>query len=282
MVWTTTLQKRICKTNHNYNDGKDHIETEAYMNKQVIFEIKDYLERIGLYSVEDDNNEIEQRKRGKQYDFIDHLKAMIYAMLTNQNVWKRVVPKLTEIDKLFSYYDPDAILAHPGEYYSRGIMRLSCGSRATKAQMDVLHDNIITLKRIERDYGSLDKYVLSSPAHKLVEELSSSRSEYKIKQLGPALAWEYLRNVGIDGAKPDVHMKRFMGAERMSISSRSEATDTEVLTEVDKLSEETGYSKFVIDYLIWQYCAEGYAEICTSSPRCDKCVVRKHCKQSLN
>ena len=38
---------------------------------------------------------------------------------------------------------------------------------------------------------------------------------YKLHQVGEALAWEYIRNVGIDGAKPDTHIRRFLGSDRM-------------------------------------------------------------------
>ena len=38
---------------------------------------------------------------------------------------------------------------------------------------------------------------------------------YKLHQVGEALAWEYIRNVGIDGAKPDTHIRRFLGSNRM-------------------------------------------------------------------
>ena len=62
-----------------------------------------------------------------------------------------------------------------------------------------LNANIFMLIKIEEDYGSLDDYVVSKAPDVIVKELSSGI--YKLKGIGPALAWEYLRNVGIDGAK---------------------------------------------------------------------------------
>lgn len=58
--------------------------------------------------------------------------------------------------------------------------------------------------------GSLVKVQVLSPApseptHKIVRKLSNYWSQYKIKMLGEALAWEYIRNVGIDACKPDTH-----------------------------------------------------------------------------
>lgn len=143
-----------------------------------------------------------------------------------------------------------------------------------------LNENILILKKIEKDYGSLDAYVTSNKPDVIVRELSSGR--YKLRGVGPALAWEYLRNVGIDGAKPDTHLKRFMGSQRMGVSDNVEASDGEVLSEVKRLSAITGLSRFDIDYAIWVYCADGKGQICTSSPSCDKCVVMDYCRYKRN
>ena len=45
-----------------------------------------------------------------------------------------------------------------------------------------------------------------------------SEGKYKLKYVGKALAWEYLRNVGVDGAKPDTHLKRILGSNRLGYS----------------------------------------------------------------
>ena len=143
-----------------------------------------------------------------------------------------------------------------------------------------LNANIFMFIKIEEDYGSLDDYVVSKAPDVIVKELSSGI--YKLKGIGPALAWEYLRNVGIDGAKPDTHLKRFMGSKRMGVSDNIEASDEEVLDEVKRLSAITGLSRFDIDYAIWVYCADGKGQICTSSPSCDKCVVKGYCRYKAN
>ena len=67
--------------------------------------------------------------------------------------------------------------------------------------------------RIEDEFGSIDSFITSEPADAIVQKLSKATSPYKMKMLGEALAWEYLRNVGIDGAKPDTHLRRFLGAD---------------------------------------------------------------------
>lgn len=255
------------------------------MDKQVLIILNEYLTKRNLVDFENETNAVIDRQRGKIFTFEDHLRGLIYSLLTNQRKWADVVPKLPQIDKLFFYYNADKILENDGSYFEDGIRKLKCGNISIKKQMEGLHYNISILKKIEKQYGSLDAYVTSKAPEDIVRELSSS-STYKIKGLGNALAWEYLRNVGIDGAKPDTHLKRFMGSERMGVSRHPDASENEVLREVERLSKETGYSKFQIDYIIWCYCADGFGEICTINPKCSKCVVKNYCNmgtpQNLN
>ena len=158
-----------------------------------------------------------------------------------------------------------------------GLRSFGCGSRLSNAQMKALHGNLITIEKIIAEYGSMDAFVTSKSQRAIVKLMPTTGSKYKLKQFGPALTWEYLRNVGIDGAKPDVHMKRILGANRLRVSKKEDASDDEVLDAIEQLSKETGLWMAQIDYLFWLYCATDKGEICTASPRCDKCVVKEFC-----
>lgn len=95
--------------------------------------------------------------------------------------------------------------------------------------------------------------------------------------LGYALAWEFLRNIGIDGTKPDLHMRRILGNDRLGYSDYDVATEIEVITIFDSISKNTGCLKSYLDIALWSYCADGYGEICTASPKCKLCVIREFC-----
>jgi hypothetical protein len=101
---------------------------------------------------------------------------------------------------------------------------------------------------------------------------------YEVKR-GKHTALRYPGNVGIDGSKPDTHLRRFFGADRIGVSMNSEATEEEVISAVESISNEGGYTKFEIDYLIWAYCASGKGEVCTASPVCNRCVIREYCNK---
>lgn len=250
------------------------------VDKNVVYKIKDYLKRTGVADIDGEVTKMDQRAAGKSFTFSEHLQAVIYSLLSAQTVWANVERNLKNIDALFFNYVPDVILTNDYTYYVNGLHRLGCGSRLTNNQMKALPDIIATMRRIERDYGGLDNFVTSKPAKDIVRMISSSGSKYKIKQFGPALSWEYLRNIGVDGAKPDIHMKRILGRNRLGVSRADNASDDEVIDTIAGLSKDTGLWMAQIDYLFWAYCATDKGEICTANPACSRCVIRDYCNHN--
>ena len=55
------------------------------------------------------------------------------------------------------------------------------------------------------------------------------------------------------------------------------ASVEETIEQVEILAKQTGLTLCAVDNIIWSFCADGYGEICTATPRCEKCVVRGHC-----
>ena len=158
------------------------------------------------------DNKVTARKNGKTYGFPEHLQAVVYSLLSAQRPWAEVVKHLEEIDGIFFGYDAKKILEQTDTYFVDRIRDIKCGNRNIHDQMKYLPDNIATLSSIEKEYGSLDAFVISAPAHEIVKMLTNYKSKYKLRNMGEALCWEYLRNVGIDGAKPDVHLRRFLSS----------------------------------------------------------------------
>ncbi len=249
------------------------------MNKNTVFKVKDYLEDRGIVKISDEITPMDLRKNGKFFQLEEHIQGMIYSLMSAQTVWANIERNKPNIDKIFFQYNPEKILEKDYTYFVDELGVIRCRSRLTNGQMKVLHDNVRTFMRIEDEYGSVDAFLTSKSAEELVEVFSKAGSRYKLKMMGEALVREYLRNVGVDSGKPDVHMKRIMGNERLGVSCYSEATNEEVVGKLHELSEETGFWMSQIDYIFWAYCATGMGEICTANPRCDKCVIRDECRK---
>ncbi len=249
------------------------------MDKEIIIRIKDYLSKKGIADIDGEKSKMQLRAEGKEFSLEEHIQGIIYSLLSAQTVWANIERNFAGIDKLFFDYDVNKMKQHDYSYFVSGLRRLGCGSRLTNNQMKALPDIIATVEKIVSEYGSMDAFVTSRPQREIVKLMSTSGSKYKIKQFGPALTWEYLRNVGVDGAKPDVHMKRILGHSRLGVSQREDATDDEVLDAVEELSKKTGYWMAEIDYLFWLYCATDKGEICTANPRCERCVIKNYCNK---
>lgn len=278
---TTRFYKKNGMVETSAHNGVTFVKynLEVPDDEHWLFLIRDFLTGKGLLYDSPLPGEIKLKNAGKTYHIEDHIRGMVYALLSNHTKWSRIDPHLPTIDQLFLDYNPQMLLQTSPIDLREGLFKLKCGNMSTKAQMEALADNIRTFQNIEQEYGSIDAFVTSGPAAIIAQKLSDPASPYKMKMLGGALAWEYLRYVGIDGTKPDRHLRRFFGSERMGTSDHFLATMDEVYEKVAKLSEETGLYKVEIDHLIWSFSADGYGEMCTATPRCGICPIRKFCKK---
>lgn len=152
--------------------------------------IRDYLVEHGMKYDETIDNKVTARKNGKTYGFSEHLQAMVHSLFSAQRPWAEVVKHLDKIDSIFFGYDEERILEQPYTYFVEHIRAIKCGNRSINDQMKYLPDNVATLRSIEAEYGSLDAFVTSAPAHEIVKVLTNYKSKYKLRNMGEALCWE--------------------------------------------------------------------------------------------
>jgi len=236
--------------------------------------------------------QIDRQRAGGTFSTGDHIRAMVYSMLSSGIVWDRVASqineatkRLTAIDEIFLQYDPERLLRCEAEKLSDEVQKLRCASQYTAKQTQALiQDNIPKLLGFESQYGSVDafyqKYITGDSTLKtLVKALSAPHSEHKLAQMGEALVAEYLKNVGYDIAKPDRHIRRILGANALGCSTHEIAPIFETFDIVAAIGKELDRPTAEVDYILWSYCANGYGEICTAkNPKCDICVAEKCCR----
>lgn len=252
--------------------------------ERIMAGIRASLDAQGIAYRDDAAEEImRQRKSGRRFSIGEHIRGMVHSQLSNQTKWKNIEPKLPMIEELFFHFDKGSILARPTGYFRDGLFALECGNISTARQMEHLHHNIGVLERIETTYGSIDAYYERHEPDALARMLSDGANDgYKLKYIGYALAWQYLKNMGMDGAKPDVHLRRILGRERLGFSALAVAPEREVIAIVVGMTQITGFSHTLINDLLWHYCASGSAEICRATPRCGICGVRMYCRYPEN
>lgn len=65
--------------------------------------------------------------------------------------------------------------------------------------------------------------------------------------IGPVTKFHLAKNLGVDVAKPDVHMERLARAEGVTVAALCV-----------RLARESGYRISTIDTILWRACADGY------------------------
>lgn len=236
--------------------------------------LKDKVQDIDITILETVN----ARKNGKKFSFEEHLRGFVYAQLSALVSWKKIKDNQSRLYEIFCNFDHLQLQEKSAEDLINEITEIKCHNPyTTKNQMRSLKANIETFERIEQDFGSLEKFITHSIPSNIIKLLADSHSAYKLKYAGVALVCEYLRNVGMDIIKPDVHIKRIASAERLNLVNAK--NDYKIIDEFQKLAEEIGISQVKMDYLLWNYCSKGYGEICTATPKCNECVIREYCQK---
>lgn len=242
-----------------------------------------------------DNNfikmQIEKRNKGKTFTLKDHIRAMVYSMLSSGSSWDRIsrdtdpdTKCIIPIDKVFFDYNTEQLLSQTPEQLKEAVKNIGCGTLSTRKQMEaLLSANIPKLLKLEKEYGTIDTYYqkfieLDSTLKTLVTALSSLESKDKLVQMDIALVCEYLRNVGYDIPKPDRHLCRILGSDYLAFSNEQTVPPFEVFDIIVQLAEMTGKCNAEADYILWSYCAEGYGEICTKKKaKCAECSATEYC-----
>lgn len=200
----------------------------------------------------------------------EHVKAMVYAQLSNNRPWQKIESSMAEIDKIFCDFDIDMLKAKSSEEILAEIFDIKCGNRKIQMQIKNLHRNIETLQKIDADVaGGINCYFTKTPLAKVIKDLSEGK--YKLKGMGVALVCEYIKGIGIDVIKPDVHLRRILG--RLGYSKKENASVGEALEISQSISESLGLSLRELDTILWQYCTDGKFNICGNDPKCGKCPV---------
>ena len=247
--------------------------------------------------IKDDDHHIEMAKKrfqGEKFTLSDYVEGLLWSQLSAQRVWSYLVEKAKLVDEIFAQYNYEKTLTlakNPKKLVEK-LTSIKAGNRMIHKQMDALTGNLKQLKKIhnliENEYpSSITKLEKTMLGEKYIKKISKYYSQYKLKQVGPALAGEFLKNTGIPVVKMDTHLLRILGQKRLGIiSCQDENITTEVkqkaIKEFHQFAER--YSSDIsdiiyLDVLFWKFCAKGKENlnICAKKPQCEKCLLGDFC-----
>ena len=234
---------------------------------------EEYIDELGQVKAN------ERRLKGEVFNLNDHIRGVILALLSKQRPWRPIARNQDKLKRIFLDYDYNRLMKVDKDKIYDSIIEASLGNRSLRFQIDALKDNLVILKSLEKDIGSIDKFIESDDVEKIAIKISDNSSKYKIKQMGFTLAMEYLKNVGIRTVKPDTHIMRICGQDRLDLFSNS-ANERKVVQEFREFCDKYNYNQTYIDNLIWLFGAKEYGQICTRNPKCNICLLKKkgYCK----
>ena len=189
--------------NPNYEMVKNITLLEDKDLKEIyplIKESMDYINYDYMRDIKDLVNNVKSRKKGKKYSFEEHLKALIIALLSNHR-WgdNNIRENMETIDKIFHNYDKNYLKVVEPSILVNKLRKIHCTNPMINNQMKALSKNIMVLERIEKDYGSLDKFVKKETPNDIANMFNSGK--YKLIQVGRAFAYDYLKRVGVNTCK---------------------------------------------------------------------------------
>lgn len=232
-----------------------------------------------------------KRVSGKRFELRDHIKGLVYSLLSNSRPWKTIEPNLSQIDEIFLQYNPEKLESADSSKIVSEIRAIKCGNRDIKRQIESLPHNIQVLRTIQSEiedeffkYTGLEDN--GTKVDELVRRITKDNSRDKLKQVGTALAMEYLRNIGIRGMKPDRHLLRICGRERLGILTGVDENTTNQQKLLEAQKEFIEFAKQIsnepeqityLDNLFWLFGADKYGAICTAKPKCNECLLKGEC-----
>lgn len=191
-------------------------------------------------------------------------------MLGSQRTWAGIKANSDKICEIFFQFDK-----HIFEYTTTNellfkIKEIKCGNKNIRRQIEGIPEMLDTFVAIEKEFGTLDNFILHDTPIAVATLLIETK-KYKLKGLGSSLVFDYLRNIGIDIAKPDTHLMRLFGSERLGVSTSINATQFEVLEIIESIAKANNVSPALIGTMFWSLCAKGYGNLCGANPKCKLC-----------
>jgi hypothetical protein len=251
-------------------------QREKNMIDQVVGQIKDTLRchDVDFQGIIDEFGQVrafEDRLQGKSFTLNEHVRGLVLAQLSNQRTWGPIAANLAQIDQIFCHYDAETLKSASPTSLTAQLIEIRCGNRKIAAQMEHLARNIEMFETLANEFGSVDAFVTSQEPARIAKELGSGK-RYKLKEIAFTLAMEYLRNVGINAIKPDLHICRLIGPQRFGFIDK-EPTPEQAYACLMRLADESAENAVYLDTLLWIFAAKDYGNICTATPRCGECSV---------
>lgn len=252
--------------------------------KLIIPYVKESMDLIGYdynEKIEEVKSIMKKRTKGKKFSFNDHLRCLTMSLLNNHR-WgdKNVKDNIKIIEDIFHNFDKEYLKNVNPEIIMNRLKDIHCSNTSIYSQLKSMSYNISVLEKIEKEYGSLDNYILNNDYISVV--CSLSRGNYKLINIGEANILDYLRLVGVDSCKSTKQLRRLFGSLRLGIVGSEYASAGQVISIIKKLSCMSQLNEFETELILQQFSLTTASNICGETPNCNNCKLKEFCKYNKN
>ena len=209
--------------------------------------------------------------------FFKQMCDLIFQSRLRGQIWLRFEP---EIRKEFSDYKANKV----AKYKPKDVERMLANPKMLRhrGKIKACIHNAKEIVNISKEYDGFWKFLYEHEIEDLVEKL-----KLRMKWMGNAIAYGFLRYVGLEAVKPDSNVRRVLF--RLGLT-KSEAPTPQIYKQIQEIgrsmAEANNVEMAVIDYTLYMYGAGEkpfikYA-ICGKVPRCNECPLRKFCDSKGN
>jgi 3-methyladenine DNA glycosylase Tag len=142
--------------------------------------------------------------------------------------------------------------------------------------------NAKQLVKLVGEYGSFETYLRSfgDVAHDVKSFMKMQRDmRSRFAYLGPTNFDAFMKYIGYDALKPDLHVRRIMS--RLGLTSSPKCSEEAVLEAAMRIRDATGEQLRIIDQAFYTYGSSDHGRvkkaICGDKPLCVECYLPKYC-----
>ncbi|MGH7435164.1 MAG: hypothetical protein ACRENE_05790 [Polyangiaceae bacterium] len=206
------------------------------------------------------------------------MRGLFLAYLSAMTDWRRIQSALPQIDTLFDDWTPPSIARLRDRDLAKTytwLLDRKLGSVLLRRQLECLRAAARVFMRMGRDGATVCAVLERHAQADVASVLSAKESPWKLPGVGIALAAEFLKNLGFDDFKPDRHTIRILGPGRLGLVDTLEPGAVRLAGL--RLARDAGLLAAELDQMLWMYCAQGYARVCSANPDCSACPLSSRC-----
>jgi len=246
------LFKRICAT----------LKDSGYEMKDIVYPFPDF----------------------KKVDDRSIFEGLCKAIFSAQAKWETFEKNFDGIDSLLFNYDFRKIENLTDEQIKKihkEMIEMKVRDWLLHRKLKYLRENARVFTNLLGKGTSMHEFLRKELSDKemLIKKLTSYESGFKLSGVGLPICCEFFKNIGIDDFKADVHMVYLFSRLGIAEIKKPKTPTVRELYSIREVGMDIANSNnepfHVVDNVLWFFCAEEKAEICTTNnPKCFKCKLR--------